>query len=83
MSVLWLIRLILLGFLFFLIMIFAYFLKNRDRYSNLLENATINLVSVILFNVFCYVPMILPSLESVITIFLNHKRSVKNVFSSR
>lgn len=64
-------------------MIFAYFLKNRERYSNLLENTTINLVSVILFNVFCYIPMILPSVESVIKIFLNHKRSVKNVFSSK
>jgi len=66
MSILWLIRLILMGFLFILAAIFAYFLKNREKYSSLLENTTINLFSVILFNAFCYISMIIPSDESVI-----------------
>ncbi len=67
MSILWLVRLILVGCLFIIIPIFAYFLTNRERYSAILENTTINLISVILFNAFCYIPMILPSDKTVIT----------------
>ncbi|MFX1364110.1 MAG: hypothetical protein ACFFCE_15165 [Promethearchaeota archaeon] len=66
MSILWIFRLSLIGSLFVLIMIFAYFLKNRDKYTEILENTTINIISVILFNFFCYAPMIIPSEEEII-----------------
>ncbi|MFW9940441.1 MAG: methyltransferase family protein [Candidatus Thorarchaeota archaeon] len=64
MSILWLIRFSFIGCLFILIAIFAYFLKNREIYSGILENTTINIISVILFNTFCYMPIIIPSDES-------------------
>lgn len=67
MSILWSIRLIMMAFLFILITIFAYFLKNREKYSDILENTNINLISVILFNALCYLSMIIPSDENVIT----------------
>ncbi|MFX1489982.1 MAG: methyltransferase family protein [Promethearchaeota archaeon] len=60
MSISWTIRLTLIGLLFILVIIFGKFLKNRERYSFILENVSINLVSVILFNAFCYTSMILP-----------------------
>jgi len=69
----------LVGCLFIIIPIFAYFLRNRERYSGILENTTINLISVILFNAFCYIPMILPSDENVITRppFLNNALNLR------
>ncbi|MFX1501509.1 MAG: methyltransferase family protein [Promethearchaeota archaeon] len=66
MSILWMFRLCLIGCLFILIMIFAYFLRNREKYTVILENPTINIISVILFNIFCYIPMIIPSDERII-----------------
>lgn len=66
MSILWVIRLSLIGCSFILIGVFAYFLKNREKYLKILENTTINITSVILFNVFCYVPMLLPPDEDII-----------------
>lgn len=79
MSILWAIRLSIIGFLFILVSIFGYFLKNREHYQATLENTAINLVSVILFNAFCYVPMILPSDENVITRppLLNHALNLR------
>ena len=79
MSMLWFIRLSLIGCLFILTAIFAYFLKNREKYSKLLENTSINLVSVILFNAFCYISMILPSDENLIQkpSILNHQINVR------
>ncbi len=66
MSILWTIRLSLIGSVFILTAIFAYFLKNREKYSKILESTSINLVSVIIFNLFCYTSMLLPSDETVI-----------------
>lgn len=66
MSILWTIRLSLIGSVFILTAVFAYFLKNREKYSKILESTSINLVSVIIFNLFCYTSMLLPSDETVI-----------------
>ena len=66
MSILWIIRLSLIGCSFILIAVFACFLKNRDKYSGILENTSINILSVILFNIFCYVPMLIPPDENVV-----------------
>lgn len=79
MSILWIIRLSLIGCSFILIAIFAYFLKNRDKYSEILENTSINILSVILFNVFCYVPMLIPPDENIIT----RPEILNNVFNLR
>ena len=79
MSILWIIRLSLIVCAYILIAVFAYFLKNRDKYQVLLENTVINTISVILFNVFCYIPMILPPDENIIQkpSFLNHPLNVR------
>lgn len=79
MSVLWLIKFGLIGCLFVLITIFAYFLKNREIYSGIIENTTINIISVILFNTFCYVPMIIPPDESIFKkpTILNHSLNIR------
>ncbi len=79
MSILWAIRLSLIGCLFILILIFAYFLKNREKYSKILENTATNIISVLLFNIFCYVPMLLPPDEDIIQkpLFLNHPLIVR------
>ena len=66
MSILWAIRLILIGCSYILTVVFARFLKNRDKFSEILENTTINIVSVILFNFFCYVAMLLPPDQNII-----------------
>ena len=79
MSILWAIRLSLIGSSFILIAVFAYFLKNREKYSVILENTAINIISVILFNIFCYIPMLLPPDEDIIQkpLFLNHPLNVR------
>ncbi len=79
MSILWAIRISLIGCLFILIAIFAHFLKNRERYQRTLENTAMNTISVILFNIFCYAPMLIPSDESVVIkpSFLEHPLSVR------
>ncbi|MFX1502579.1 MAG: DUF1295 domain-containing protein [Promethearchaeota archaeon] len=79
MSILWAVRLSLIGCSFILIVIFAYFLKNRDKYSEILENTSLNILSVVLFNIFCYVPMLLPPDEDIIQkpSFLNHALTLR------
>lgn len=66
MSILWIIRLSLVGCSFILIAIFTFFLKNREKYQGILENTAINIISVVLFNIFCYIPMLIPSDEDII-----------------
>jgi len=66
MSILWIIRLSLVGCSFILIVIFTFFLKNREKYQGILENSAINIISVVLFNIFCYIPMLIPSDENII-----------------
>ncbi len=67
MSILWAIRLSMIGSLFILTVVFSYFLKNRDKHSEILENTTFNIISVLIFNTFCYVPMLIPPDENIIT----------------
>jgi len=79
MSILWIIRLSLIGCAYILIAVFAYFLKNREKYQVILENTVINTISVIFFNAFCYIPMLLPPDERIIQkpSFLNHPLNVR------
>jgi protein-S-isoprenylcysteine O-methyltransferase Ste14 len=57
----WIIRLALLGLLAILVGTSGYFLKHRARYGRLLENGPANLISVVLYNLLCYVIVALPS----------------------
>ncbi len=61
MDLFWIIRLSFIGMLLIYDLIYIYFLKNRKKYENFLENFGINLVLVILYNIFCYIPVIIPS----------------------
>ncbi len=60
-SILWLLRFLFIAGLFSLVIISGYLLKNRAKYKELLEHRILNLIFVILYNLFCYVPVGLPS----------------------
>ncbi|MBN1800040.1 MAG: isoprenylcysteine carboxylmethyltransferase family protein [Candidatus Lokiarchaeota archaeon] len=61
MSILWILRLIAIGLLYVIVLVFAYFLKNRNKYDSLLENKSANLFMVLLYQFLCYFLAILPS----------------------
>ena len=66
MSLLWMLRLSILGILFLDIISYRFLLKDRDKYRKYLENLTLNLSLVIFYNGFCYLAVILPSDSNVI-----------------
>ena len=55
----WTIRLSIIFLLYALIGIFAFLLKNRTRYERILENRILNVLIVILYNLCCYLPVVL------------------------
>ncbi|MFX1237714.1 MAG: methyltransferase family protein [Promethearchaeota archaeon] len=61
MSILWILRLSDITLLLLMVFLFAYFLKNRSKYDSLLENKSANLFTVLLYQLLCYFPAILPS----------------------
>ncbi|MHA1300391.1 MAG: methyltransferase family protein [Candidatus Helarchaeota archaeon] len=62
MSLLWIIRIIFIVILYLEILIGGYFLIRREKYDNLLNNRIVNILLVIMYNIFCYLPAgILPS----------------------
>ena len=60
MSLLWLIRIILIIWLFAQVIAFAPIIRDRERYSVLLDNFKLNLLLVILYNAVCYAIILLP-----------------------
>jgi protein-S-isoprenylcysteine O-methyltransferase Ste14 len=56
----WTIRLSIIFLLYALIGLFAFLLKNRARYGRILENRILNILTVILYNLCCYLPAVLP-----------------------
>lgn len=73
MSVMWVIRILIVIILFATIVIWGYFLKNRDLYRNMLENRIVNVIMVIFYNVLCYSAVLLPSdLTEPIPAIFNH-----------
>ena len=62
MSWLWILRIIFITCLFIMIIINGIFLKDRQRYSNILNNRPLNSILVIIYNAFCYLSAgVLPS----------------------
>ena len=60
MSILWSIRIVLIGFFYVYILIYAILLKDRQRFSKILENMMLNIFLVIIYNVCCYLSVLLP-----------------------
>ena len=56
----WTIRFSIVFLLYAQIALFAFFLKNRAKYGRILENRILNVFSVILYNLCCYLPVTLP-----------------------
>jgi protein-S-isoprenylcysteine O-methyltransferase Ste14 len=56
----WIVRFALLGLLAVYVGVSGHLLKHRDRYGWLLENGFANLVLVILYNLLCYLIVVLP-----------------------
>ncbi|MBN1216952.1 MAG: isoprenylcysteine carboxylmethyltransferase family protein [Candidatus Lokiarchaeota archaeon] len=74
MSILWLIRIILIFFLYSYILIYALLLKDRKKYSSILENTSLNIFLVVFYNTICYLTVLLPADLNVIAKpeFLKH-----------
>jgi len=60
MSLLWLIRIILIIWLFIQVLAFVPIISSREKYSAFLENFKLNLFLVILYNAVCYTIVLLP-----------------------
>jgi protein-S-isoprenylcysteine O-methyltransferase Ste14 len=75
MSTLWIIRLTFVGMFFLFVIICGIFLKDREKHEKYLENRVLNLIVVIVYSIFAYVPVLLPSDPNVIpnTIFTEHQ----------
>jgi protein-S-isoprenylcysteine O-methyltransferase Ste14 len=61
MDILWLVKLLLIASFFTYILIGMYLFRNRSAKSNLIESTAFNIFAVILYNLFCYLPLALPS----------------------
>ena len=66
MSLLWVLRLSILGVLFLYNIFYRFLLKHREKYAKYLENLVLNLILVIFYNVVNYLAVILPSDTTVI-----------------
>jgi protein-S-isoprenylcysteine O-methyltransferase Ste14 len=64
----WNVRFVLLGLLAAYVTISGYLLKHRDRYGGLLENGSVNLALVLLYNLLCYLIVGLPSDQGVLSL---------------
>ena len=61
MSLLWILRLSILGVLFLYNIFYRFLLKDREKYGKYLENLALNLIMVIIYNIFNYIAVMLPS----------------------
>lgn len=78
----WIIRGSFIGFLVIYDLIYIYFLKNRKKYQPILENFTSNLFLVILYNILCYVPVIIPPSSEIISNFIFSQNIVISIWFS-
>ena len=60
-SILWIIRFILVGLFFLLVIISGIFLKDRKKNEKILENRLLNVTLVIVYSIIAYASVLLPS----------------------
>ena len=65
-SILWIIRFILVGLFFLLVIISGIFLKDRKKNEKILENRLLNVTLVIVYSIIAYASVLLPSDPAVI-----------------